>query len=122
VEFKESDRMRTRLLAINLRLAELDHELRRTQVRVQQLESRLEDARLARLVGEDAGDPAEIGPELERSRGSLERQQELVNSVKANQMDARKEWAVARMKERREERAAADAEPVARNVSKDRKP
>jgi hypothetical protein len=110
VEFKESDRMRTRLLAINLRLAELDHELQRTQVRVQQLESQLEDARLARLVGGEAGDPAEIGPELERSRGSLERQQELVNSVKANQMDARKEWAVARMKERREEQAAADAE------------
>jgi hypothetical protein len=110
VELKDSDRLRTRLLAINLRVVELDHELQRTQLRVQHLEAQLEDARLARMVGGDAGNPAEIGPELERSRGQLESQRELLDQVKKSQWKARVACAMQSMKERRAEREPGGAE------------
>lgn len=110
MELKESDRLRTRLLAIDLRLAELNHELRRTQVQVNQLESQLEDARLANLMGDAAGDPAELAPELERSRGSLESQREMVERVKKSQWTARVAYTLTRAQERKAERLAAETE------------
>lgn len=99
MELNLSDRLRTRLFAINLRLAELDQELRRTRIRVHHLESELEDARLAILVGGEAGDPQAIGSELERFRGSLASQQELVAQVRRSQGRARAELAMARLQE-----------------------
>lgn len=111
VEFKESDRVGSRLLALNLRLAELDHELQQTQLYVQQLETQLEDARLAHMLGDHAGDPAVLGPELERSRGSLESQQEVVARIKKTQWSVRVQHTMLRVKERQEARArAAEAE------------
>ena len=104
MEFKDSDRLKTRLFALHLRLSELDHEMRQTQIRVRHLESQLEDAQLAKLMGQEAGNPAEISPELERSRGSLESQQEVIERVKKIQWKARGEYMLLRAKERREDR------------------
>jgi hypothetical protein len=104
VDVKDSDRLRTRLFAIEMRLAELDHEMRKTQIRVHQLESEVGDARLAHLLGEDAGTPAELGPELQRSRDSLETQRELIETVKKSRWKARVELTLERVKERRDER------------------
>ena len=78
--------------------------------RVHHLESQLQDAQMARLMGEQAGNPAEIQPELERSRGSLESQLELIERVKDNRKQARMQHALLRMKERREERERQGAE------------
>jgi hypothetical protein len=107
VELKPSDRLQTRLLAIDLRLAELDAELRQDQVRVNHLESELETARLANLMGDQAGDPAQLAPELERSRGKLENQREVVARVKKSQWHARVAYTLTRAKERQQERLAA---------------
>jgi len=106
VEFKDSDRLHTRLFAINLRLAELNQEKERTQIRVHHLESALADAQLARLMGEEAGNPSDLGTELERSRGNLESQREVVARVKASQWKARVEYMLVRAKERRDARVS----------------
>src|SRR3954468_8384951 len=110
VEFKDSDRLRTRLFAIDLRLAELTHEMERTVMRVHHLESALEDHRLARLMGEAGEDAAALGTELERSRGSLESQREFIAQVKKSQWKARVEYTLVRAKERRDERERAAQE------------
>jgi len=109
VALTNTDRLHTRLLAIDIRLHELSQELQRTQVQVNHLEAQLEDARLARMVGGDeAGDAASIGSELEASRNRLESQRELVESVKKNQWNARVQYTLARVKERQEARNQAD--------------
>lgn len=110
MDIKPSDRLGTRLLAINIRLAELDHELRRTQAHVNRLESELEDARLAGLLGDTAGDPKVLAPELERSRTHLETQRERVEQVKKSQWDARVAYTLTRAKERKAEREAREAQ------------
>lgn len=110
MEFKDSDRLHTRLFAINLRLAELNQEMERTQIRVHHLESALADAQLARLMGEEAGNPSELGTELERSKGNLESQREVVARVKASQWKARVEYMLVRAKERRDARASEAAQ------------
>ena len=105
MELRDSDRMRTRLLALDLRLAELDQERHQTQVRVNHLEAALEDARLAQLVGGDeAGDPAELGPELERRRGELEHRSEEVARIRKLRQTARVQCVTQRLRERREDR------------------
>lgn len=110
MEIKASDRLGTRLLAINIRLAELDHQLRQTQVQVNRLESELENARLAGLLGDSAGNPKELAPELERSRSTLELQREAVEKVKKSQWDARVAYTLTRAQERKAEREARAAE------------
>jgi hypothetical protein len=85
-------------------MAELDHELRQTQLQVARLESDLENARLARILGDDAGDPETIAPELDRFRGSLERQQALIDQVKASRRDARAAYMIQRLRARTEAR------------------
>ena len=105
-----TDRLQTRLLAIDIRLFELNREMERTQIQVHHLEAQLEDARLAHMIGDNAGDAAEIGSALESSRGSLESQRALIDSVKKNQWKARVDYTMARVKERRDERARQDAE------------
>ncbi len=110
MQFKDSDRLGTRLFAIKLRLAELDREMRQTQLRVCHLESQLEDARLAQLMGDNAGNPAEIRPELESSRGHLEHQRETVARVKKSQRKANAEYFQLRVAEIRSERERKGAE------------
>lgn len=109
MELKDSDRMKARLYALHMRLGELDSERHRTQVHVKQLESALEDARLAKMIGEEAGNPEEIGPELERTRGSLEEQKEVVTRIRRLQSRAFCQAVAQRVKERREERERAEA-------------
>ena len=110
MELKDSDRMKARLYALNMRLGELDSERHRTQVHVNQLESALEDARLAKMMGEDAGDPEEIEPELKRTRGNLEEQQEVVTRVRKLRSRVFCQAVAQRVKERREERERAESE------------
>jgi hypothetical protein len=52
------------------------------------------------MVGEEAGDPSAIGPELERSRGSLAGHQEMLETVKKSQWKARVAYTVQQAKER----------------------
>jgi predicted nucleic acid-binding Zn-ribbon protein len=101
-----------RLLALNFRLAELNQEMEQTQLRVRKLEAQLEDARLASMMGEDAGNPAELRPELERSRDQLASQQEFIQQVKHHQWTARVAYSVARINERLESRRAESAGQV----------
>jgi hypothetical protein len=111
VKSRDQDRLSAKLYAIDFRVAELDYEMQRTKVHVLQLEAQLEDARLAQMVGgDDAGDPAEIGPELERSRGSLESQQELLDQVKKSQWKTRVHLTALKAKERLDQRLAEEAE------------
>ena len=105
MEFTETDRLRTRLFAIEMRLQELDAEMRRTQLRVHQLEAELGDAQLANLVGGESRPAAEIGPELESSRGSLERQRALLAQVTHNRWKARVAYTVSQVKERQRRQA-----------------
>ncbi len=111
MEIRDSHRKGARELAIRCRLAELDHELRRTQIRVNHLEAQLEDARLAQLLGDgEGGNPAEIAPELEASRGSLERQREFIAGVKKQHMKAAAQCAMARVQEAHADREARRGE------------
>jgi hypothetical protein len=111
MEANDQARLSAKLYAIDFRVAELDYEMQRTKVRVLQLEARLEDARLAQLMGgEEAGDPAEIGPELERSRGSLESQQELLDQVKKSQWKTRVHLTALKAKARLDQSQREEAE------------
>jgi hypothetical protein len=111
VEAKDQDRLSAKLYAIDFRVAELDYELQRTKVRVLQLEAQLEDAKLAQLMGgEAAGNPAEIGLELERSRGSLDTQQELLVQVKQSQWKTRVHLTALKAKARMDQRQLEEAE------------
>lgn len=111
MEAKNQDQLSAKLYAIDFRVAELDYELQRTKVRVLQLEAQQEDARLAQLMGDEtAGDPAEIGLELERSRGSLENQQEVLIQVKQSQWKTRVHLTALKAKARLEQSAHPEAE------------
>lgn len=109
MELNERDRLGTRLLALNLRLFELNREMEQSQIRVHQLESSLEDARLASMLGEDAGDAQELGSELERERHTLEHRRAVVDRVRDIQWKARVQHAVAGLRQRQQERASASA-------------
>jgi hypothetical protein len=67
------DRIKSKLFALNMRLAEVNSEVAAAKARVFHLEKQLEDARLAALLGEEAGSPAEIGPQLEAPDAGRER-------------------------------------------------
>lgn len=110
MDLKDSDRLKAKLFAINMRVQELEQECSQAQTRVSHLEAQLEDARLAQLVGGEAGDPGEIGPELERSRGRLEGRQELLDTVKKSQWKARVAYTFQQAKERQAERKQKEAE------------
>ena len=110
MESKDQDRLSAKLYAIDFRVAELDYEMQRTKVQVLQLEAQLENAKLAQLVGGEARDPAEIGPELERSRGSLESQQELLDQVKKSQWKTRVHLTALKAKARMDQRQREEAE------------
>lgn len=99
MQLNDSDRLNARLFAINLRLAELDREMQQTQIRVSHLEGELENARLASIIGEDAGDARQIGTDLARARGSLETQRAYLEQVKGSRVEVRKAWAKARILE-----------------------
>lgn len=111
MEIRDSHRMGARELAIRCRLAELDVELHRTQLRVNHLEAQMEDARLAHIIGDEEGEsPANIAPALEASRGSLEQQREFIAGVKKQHMKAAAQAAMARVQEAHADREREEHE------------
>lgn len=100
MELRESDRLKARLFAIDMRVQELEYLCRQDLMRVSDLEGRLDDARLAQAVGGEAGDSGTIGPELERTRGSLASHQEMLVSVKKSQWKARVAYTMEQARER----------------------
>jgi hypothetical protein len=92
-------RIKSKLFALNLRYAEVDQELSMTRARYTQLEAQLENARLASLMGDDAGNPAEIGPALEHVRGQLDNQQRLLKQIQDSRWETRLRYMIARREE-----------------------
>ena len=88
--------IKTKLFALNMRVAEVRNEVAATQVRVTRLEKQLEDARLAALLGENAGDPEEITPQLETLRGELAEHQQLLRTIRSLQWETRLRYLLAR--------------------------
>lgn len=105
MKLNESDRIATKLLALNLRLAELDSEMQRTQVRVVQLEEAVESARLASLFGEGAGRLVELNPELEETRRALDSQKQTILRVRQSRRDTQVLLLLTRRRERAEARS-----------------
>jgi hypothetical protein len=92
----EMDRIKSKLFALNMRLAEVNSEVAAVQARVFLLEKALEDARLAQLMGEECGIVAEISPELEHHRGTLEERQRLLKRIQHSQWETRVRYMIAR--------------------------
>ena len=92
----EFDRIKSKLFALNMRLAEVNSEVAAVQARVLHLEKQLEDARLAALLGEDGGNPSEIHPELETHRIKLKDGQRLLERIQHSQWETRVRYMIAR--------------------------
>jgi len=105
----ESDRLKTKLHALHMRLAELDAELQRTRIEEKQLESRLENARLASMFGEGNGDVEELRPQLEAVRHRLEDQLEVITRVRDSQRITRVHYLLLRQQELRERKQSSDS-------------
>jgi len=93
------ERIKSKLFALNLRYAEVDQELSATRVRERHLEAQLENARLASLMGDDAGNPAEIGPALQLVRDELDTQQKLLERIQNSRWETRLRYILARREE-----------------------
>jgi chromosome segregation ATPase len=105
------ERIKTKLYALNMRLEEVNSEVVAAQARVSRLEQQLEDAKLAHLLGEEAGNPSEIGPQLETSRSELADHQQLLRRIRSSQWETRLRYLLARRKEIQAEQAE-QAEPA----------
>src|SRR3954453_19717303 len=93
------ERIKSKLFALNLRYDEVDRELSAKRVRAKRVEAELEDARLASLMGDEAGNPAEIGPALEHLRGELDTQQRLLERIQSSRWETRRRYILARREE-----------------------
>src|SRR5207302_4214926 len=93
------ERIKSKLFALNLRYDEVDGELAVKRARASRLQAQLEDARLASLLGDNAGDPAELGPELEHLRGELDTQQQLLERIQNSRWETRLRYILARREE-----------------------
>jgi hypothetical protein len=109
-------RLKNKLFALNLRYAEVDQQVSAIRVRMSQLEAQLEDARLASMMGDEAGNPAEIRPALEHIRGELDNQQQLLQRIQNSRWETRLRYMLARRAEiqqqvnqRRAEESAEEA-------------
>jgi predicted ATPase len=96
------ERIKSKLFALNLRYDEVDRELSAKRARASRLQAQLEDARLASLLGDHAGDPAELGPELESLRGELDSQQQLLERIQHSRWETRLRYILARRDEIKE--------------------
>ena len=103
----DMDRIKSKLFALNMRLAEVNHEVAAVRARVVSLEKQLEDARLAALLGEEAGSPSEIGPELEAHRGKLADTQRLMERIQHSQWETRIRYMIARRLQMKDAQEAA---------------
>jgi len=93
------ERIKSKLFALNLRYDEVDRELSAKRARASRLQAQLEDARLASLMGDHAGDPAELGPQLEHLRGELDTQQQLLERIQHSRWETRLRYMLARRDE-----------------------
>jgi hypothetical protein len=93
------ERIKSKLFALNLRYDEVDRELSVKRARARRLQTQLEDARLASLMGDNAGDPAELGPELESLRGEVDTQQQLLERIQHSRWETRLRYIIARRDE-----------------------
>ena len=115
------ERIKSKLFALNLRYDEVDRELSATRVRASRLEKELEDARLASLLGDKAGDPAEIGPALEHVRGMLDNQQQLLERIQSSRWETRLRYILARRDEIKQHAARQRAEGASAAPPPDRR-
>ena len=119
MDLRDSDRLGTRLLALDLRHAEMDSRVREARLKVLRLESHLEDARLAQLIGDESRseqdetelDPDAIAPELERLRTELEHRNETLTAIASSRWQARVQYSTAKMMEQRDRRRREAGEP-----------
>src|SRR5205085_3698476 len=102
---RESDRIKSKLYALNLRLVELKSELQRTKIRILQLQAELEDAQLAALFGEALEGRGKLEPQLTAARLQLHNQQEMIRRVRTSHAETQVRYSAAR----REEAAQGDA-------------
>lgn len=93
------ERIKTKLFALNMRAAEVNSDVVTAQVRLTRLEQQLEDAKLAALLGEEAGNPSEIGPQVESLRSELANHQQLLRRIHSSQWETRLRYLLARRKE-----------------------
>ena len=103
---RESDRIKNKLLALDIRLVELKMEMRRTELLVLQLEAERENSRLANLLGEETHDSKGLEPRLVETRKRLDAQRELVRTAS----DSQKATQVLYLLTRRREQAQATRE------------
>jgi hypothetical protein len=106
---RESDRIKNKLLALNLRLAELRMEMERTQIRVIQLETQMEDSQLAALFGEGNGTAGALAPQLDQTRSELDRQKAMIQHVRNSQRDTHLRYLIERRREAVEAGSVAQA-------------
>jgi hypothetical protein len=91
--------IRTKLFALNMRCDEVNSAVAEAQARVSRLEQKLEDAKLAALLGEEGENPSEIAPQLESSRLELNDHQQLLRSIRSSQWETRVRYLLARRHE-----------------------
>jgi hypothetical protein len=108
---RESDRIKSKLIALNLRLVELRSEMERTKIRIVQLEAHRDDTRLAALFGEAIEGPRQLEPQLEAARVQLANQQELIRRVRSSHAETQVRYSVARRQEEAQARRQEGTQP-----------
>lgn len=103
---RESDRIKNKLLALDIRLAELKMEMRRMELLVVQLEAEKENTRLANLLGEELDAAHGLEPRLDETRKRLAAQRELIRTAS----DSQKSTQVLYLLTRRREQAQSTQE------------
>ena len=107
----ESERIKTKLLALNIRLHELRMERERTQLHLVQLDRQIEDTRLARLLGESQADPHALDDEVKETRLRLESQEAVIRHVRKSQGETQVRYMLARRREQIQANAEAGSAP-----------
>jgi len=101
VELSPADRLRVKLLALDLRLHELTEEARGAQLDLARLERAAQDRRMAALLGQEAEAAGEIQPRLQATRARLHSRLAVIESAKQSRWQTRVRLVVARIRELR---------------------
>jgi hypothetical protein len=118
VELRESDRLGTRLLALNIKHEELNRKVQDSQIRLLRLEAHFNDTRLAHLLGE-GDDPQSLRPEVEKARTELDSHKELLAEVVKSRQEAQVAYSTARWAEAREDLVAKGELPPLESADAD---
>jgi hypothetical protein len=111
VELRESDRLGTRLLALNIKHEELNQKVQHSRIRLLRLEAHLNDTRLAHLLGE-GDDPQSLRPEVEKARNELDSHKEVLAEILKSRQEAQVAYSAARWVEAREDLVAKGELPL----------